>query len=321
MVGAYKSYCREQGFDEQAPSLLSVGGYCLRYTTRVGSTKTIDAVLTSIRRDCLTTGIPYLPASEVALLGDLVKELKFNDTTEVRRVRPLTRILLDAIYSQGTDGLGKKRMALVMMTLAHDGMLRSGETCSGLRGLDLQWNRKRTSVSVHLLRTKGNRTGGGQVVTMLDYGRESGCALLRAWCDDMNIREGSTSYVFPRWDERKQAFDRKRFASTDQFRRYIKKAVESVGMPPSEYSGHSCRAGGATDAFNAGVPYATVKKFGRWKSDTVLLYYRDEDEVAYHISNAFRSRRPGRDRKAPRVPNDGSEKIDRHIPRRRQYRK
>jgi hypothetical protein len=32
---------------------------------------------------------------------------------------------------------------------------------------------------------------------------------------------------------------------------------------------------------NAGVPYATVKKFGRWRSDSVLLYYRDEDEVVY----------------------------------------
>jgi hypothetical protein len=93
---------------------------------------------------------------------------------------------------------------------------------------------------------------------------------------DCHITDGSTAYLFPEWDVRQQAFDGSRSVSTDNFRKMIKRAVAGIGLEPSAFSGHSGRAGGVTDAFNAGVAYATVKRFGRWRSDTVLLYYRDE---------------------------------------------
>ena len=45
-----------------------------------------------------------------------------------------------------------------------------------------------------------------------------------------------------------------------------------IGPNPNHYSGHSCRAGGATDLFAAGVQYYVVKKYGRWTLDTALIY-------------------------------------------------
>jgi len=178
-------------------------------------------------------------------------------------------------------------MAIVMMTVAHDGMLRAGEICSGLRAVDLSWNIARTTVTLTLLRTKRYRTGSGQLVTLCDYGKGSGCALLREWMQECNISDGSTAYLFPEWEERNQAFNGRKSVCTDNFRKMIKRAIASIGLEPAAFSGHSCRAGGATDAFNAGVAYATVKKFGRWRSDTVLLYYRDEEEVVSRIMAAF----------------------------------
>jgi hypothetical protein len=41
-------------------------------------------------------------------------------------------------------------------------------------------------------------------------------------------------------------------------------------------TGHSFRAGGATDLFNAGVPYQVIQKQGRWKSAAVLVYFKSE---------------------------------------------
>ena len=45
-------------------------------------------------------------------------------------------------------------------------------------------------------------------------------------------------------------------------RKLSKYAVGLAGYSPLSYSGHSMRAGGATDLFNAGVAYPVIKKFG-----------------------------------------------------------
>jgi hypothetical protein len=58
-------------------------------------------------------------------------------------------------------------------------------------------------------------------------------------------------------------------------------------LDSSLYSGHSFRAGGATDLFTSRVPYNIIKKFGRWKSDAALKYYRDDMDVATTVSYAF----------------------------------
>ena len=79
-----------------------------------------------------------------------------------------------------------------------------------------------------------------------------------------------------------------RKASEKSFRKLIKSTVASIGLNPNHYSGHSCRAGGATDLFAAGVQYYVVKKYGRWTSDTALIYYRCEFSIACQAAAAFR---------------------------------
>jgi hypothetical protein len=76
-------------------------------------------------------------------------------------------------------------------------------------------------------------------------------------------------------------------ASTDWLRKSINRFACRAGLGVG-YTGHSLRAGGATDLFVARVPYHIVKKAGRWKSDAALVYYRDDDDVVAAISKAFR---------------------------------
>jgi len=290
LVTVFQKFCEEHAFNPRSPTLVSVGAFLvIRTRSLQGSSKTIRAVIGAIRRHCVLNSVPYLTADEQLLLEDLVKELEFGDTKSTHRVRPLSRLMLDLLYNKERSCGAREQMALVMMTLAHDGMLRAGEVCSKLRILDIAWNKDRSSCTIHLLRTKTRRKAGGVYVTLFNYGRRSGCALLDEWIRAKELRgESPDAYLFPHWDERRQAFDSTRVISTDAFRKMIKKAVSSIGLDPTMFSGHSCRAGGATDAFNEGVPYAVVKKFGRWKSDIVLIYYRDEDEVASRISEAFK---------------------------------
>ena len=57
-----------------------------------------------------------------------------------------------------------------------------------------------------------------------------------------------------------------------QYQDRIKKAISSLDLDPSLYSSHSFRRGGATYAFQCGVPAELIKRIGDWKSDAYLEY-------------------------------------------------
>jgi hypothetical protein len=59
----------------------------------------------------------------------------------------------------------------------------------------------------------------------------------------------------------------------------IKSSVSALGLDPNRFSGHSLRAGGATDLFTSRISYWVIKKMGRWTSDDALKYYRSEEDV------------------------------------------
>ena len=57
-----------------------------------------------------------------------------------------------------------------------------------------------------------------------------------------------------------------------QFIKHLRYCLRSIGLDPSEYGGHSFRRGGASLAYQAGLPVEAIKLLGDWKSDAVLLY-------------------------------------------------
>jgi len=63
--------------------------------------------------------------------------------------------------------------------------------------------------------------------------------------------------------------------------------VAANGLDSRFYSGHSPRAGGATDVFVGRVPYYIIKKAGRWVSDAAMIYYRDDEDVVNAVANCF----------------------------------
>ena len=52
----------------------------------------------------------------------------------------------------------------------------------------------------------------------------------------------------------------------------VKSAGVALGEDAKDYGSHSYRRGGATAYMAAGVPYETVRMFGRWKSDCARRY-------------------------------------------------
>ena len=54
----------------------------------------------------------------------------------------------------------------------------------------------------------------------------------------------------------------------------LRKVLSEAGLEPSQYAGHSFRIGAATTAAVCGIPVATIKTLGRWKSEAYQLYRR-----------------------------------------------
>ncbi len=55
----------------------------------------------------------------------------------------------------------------------------------------------------------------------------------------------------------------------------IKEETGKIGLDPKEYGGYSTRSGGATTMIKNGVELRVLQKHGRWKSDAVFVYLRD----------------------------------------------
>ena len=62
--------------------------------------------------------------------------------------------------------------------------------------------------------------------------------------------------------------------TTTFVRRLVRHLMESLGLPPLLYGGHSLRIGGASAALAANVSEATIRAMGRWDSDVYEMYLR-----------------------------------------------
>lgn len=57
------------------------------------------------------------------------------------------------------------------------------------------------------------------------------------------------------------------------FVRRLKDQLQALGLPASQYAGHSLRRGGATWALHAGLPRDIIRLMGDWRSDACFEYF------------------------------------------------
>ena len=74
------------------------------------------------------------------------------------------------------------------------------------------------------------------------------------------------------------------FLTKALFVRQTRLLLSAIGIPPGKYSGHSYRAGGATDAARVGFLDWEVKMLGRWASDAYQRYIRTPEQFLIGFS-------------------------------------
>lgn len=126
-------------------------------------------------------------------------------------------------------------------------------------------------LAVYVPWSKTDQAGEGDTVG-LPYGSHLATCPVRAWQAWASLVDGAGMAVGPafrdtRWNRINSHRLGDRTISTMLARRAAAAGLDGA------FSGHSMRAGFATEAFSAGVPEVTVMRHGRWKSSSVMRRY------------------------------------------------
>ena len=283
LVHQYSTWQRTQGFDHCFP--INKEQVCKFLVHKVnflqGSSKSLRRWFGYLRSYSISHRLAWVDQADENSILDLISRLEFLDIHPTTRAVPMVQEVVGRILACPDIS----DILKCVIALAHDGLLRGGEVCSDLKVSDFEWSASRQDVRIFLERTKTHRSGGSISVLLIDYGPSSGVHLLRNHFATYALWNKQDQFVIPFFN--RKLINWSASLSVDQFRYRIKQAVALIGLNPRGYGTHSLRAGGATDLFRAAVPYPIIKKFGRWKSDTALLYFRCDEFVALSACKGF----------------------------------
>jgi hypothetical protein len=285
----FVAFCDQQGRSHSPPSYEGVGDYLASFVDRQqGSAKSVSNVMSQLRtyyRDVLQQ--PFLSNHAEFRVSKLIGELQLADTAPVNQKDAFrARQLFKAVaQSDTTTVVGLQRA--VNVALPQNIMLRTAETCGPVRVGDLIWADNGKSATLGLRQPQKTSTTGA--VTWITFYESthpcSGWQLLLKLRKARNLDDHPGQFLFC-GTPRGVLTPMQRVTPT-AMRASIKAFASSIGLDPRRYSGHSLRAGGATDMFARGLPYYVIKKMGRWKSDAALLYFRSEHSVARTAARTF----------------------------------
>jgi integrase len=198
--------------------------------------------------------------------------IKRTHGAEQRRVSPICSAELVAIVNTLKETPVDQRNKALLL-LAFGGALRRSEAVK-LNVSDFRFNVE--GMRVNLGATKTDQTGADSRVAIPYAADKKYCAIhaLKAWLHTAGIKEGPVFRSLNRYGT-----VGKNSLSTQAFADIVKSMVVKVGLDPSDFSGHSLRAGLATSAAAADKPYHKIKAITRHKSDAMLArYIRDGED-------------------------------------------
>jgi hypothetical protein len=289
-VKRYEDCCENLGLPAYPFTYQSVSSFLVAHVIKNGgSTKSVANVKSHLRTTAMRRSMEWLSGADAAKLSDLVRELQLEDLEETDRKLPLTTEVILLMLQYLDFDVDTDLLEATIIVVGHDGLFRSGELCSALRKEDIVWWTDDDGFSVLLGRTKTHRSGGKAKVDIPDNASPySAVKLLRQWWDRWELKgKPESTVIFPNIIGGQNPRLGDGTATLSWLRRAIKRGVSRVGLDPQRYSGHSLRAGGATDLFVARVPYFIIKEMGRWTTDAALIYYRADYDVRRAVKRAF----------------------------------
>ncbi len=167
-----------------------------------------------------------------------------------------------------------------VLALGFAGALRRSEIC-GLGFADLEF--VPDGVLVHIRRSKTDQLGEGQTVAIPDGDLIQPVRRIRAWLDLSGIACGPLFQTL-----RRGGNIRGRRMDPSDIARIVKRYAEAAGLDPSEYSGHSLRAGFVTSAATHQARLDKIMEVTRHTNPRMVLrYVRQASVFEDHAGAAF----------------------------------
>lgn len=223
-------------------------------------------------------GLPS-PAADRSV-NEVLQGLKRMLGSKPRRVKAIREYQLLRMLNLCGGSLHGLRDA-ALLSLGFAAALRRSELCS-LRTDDLQ-RKGAEQMIVTVQRSKTDLHGVGQNVAVIEGKSIRPIMHLERWLQASDISEG---FVF-------QTLLRGGVASgrpldSGDVARVVKRYTQKVGLEPSEYSGHSLRAGFVTSAAVHNARIDKIMEITRHRNaETVLMYIRDEQSFVDHAGSSF----------------------------------
>jgi integrase len=235
-------------------------------TRRAWKPASIALALVAIRAAHQSAGVE--PATKHPAVVAVLRGMRRELGTAQRRVAPVTVPELRAMVDALPDGLAATRdRALLVCGMA--GALRRSE----LVALDVgDVAETDEGLVVTVRRSKVDQEAAGAKVPLPRGAHAATCPVraLRAWLDASAITDGA---IFCTVDRHGNVGER--LAGADAAR-IVKRTAARAGLDAATFSGHSLRAGLATQAARSGKSDRAIMAQGRWKSRTMVdRYVRD----------------------------------------------
>ena len=253
------------------------------FTARVAKTSaaSIRTLHSQLQSGRVLLGESTLNPRESLLLNRHLRVLERENSREVRRAKPLR--LRDIRIIEGNVDMRSAADFLFLLVIrgAYENGVRLGNLLKYAYVDGVTWL---TDGSVHLVLDLTKTSAGNSV--RLHY-HDTGCD----WCFCKLLRRHFVAYkldsmqgdfyLFPtikircRSRLKTMPVDFAHFLSTKWVNNRFT-IMHKNGILNELFTGHSMRPGFATDLFAAGSSLEMVKLLGRWSSDTVLIYIRNE---------------------------------------------
>lgn len=220
----------------------------------------------------------YEGFSRSRLVQDALRGMRRTIGTAVQRRDPLTADLLHRVLDSQPDTLiGLRNKAL--LTLGFAGALRRSELIA-LRVEDLTYQEGGALLTIR--RSKTDPDGAGQTIGILNGSRIQVLDRLAAWTNATGITCGLLFRSVDRYGRVGGSLSDRSVA------RIIKTTVETVGLDPDCFSGHSLRAGFITSGAEAGADALLIAETSRHKSlDVLRSYVRRASLLKSHAGASF----------------------------------
>ena len=274
----FLSWCLTRGAQALPASPAAVGAYIAHLAGQGRKPSTIRRRLASISVAHKAAGQPS-PTGDYGVRKTL-DGIEREEGAPQRRVSPVrARNIRKGVQDLGPGVKGSRDRALLLIGYA--GAFRRSEIVS-LKASDLRFQEE--GVLVTLRRSKTDQKGEGHAKA-IGYGSNlETCPVrsLKAWMQLAGL-EGEDP-LFP--PIKKGGAVMKGQAMTDRAVALILKSLaESMGLEKGDVSGHSLRAGFATDGYAAGLPEAVIAEQTGHRSRQILgIYRREADRFAVNCS-------------------------------------